>query len=68
MSDAPEYDIITAKEKQAQRGLRTRGICFSSAINEQTSDEIGQEARQREFASIVSRKEKQSATRKRIFI
>ena len=45
---------MSAKEKQATRS----GICFSKgnrrfpiAINEQTSDEIGQKARQREFAS-----------------
>ena len=34
------YDIMSAKEKQATRS----GICFSCAINEQTSDEIGQES------------------------
>ncbi len=44
----PVYDMMSAKEKQATRS----GICFSSAINEQTPDEIGQEARQRAFASV----------------
>ncbi|MDE6661741.1 MAG: DNA polymerase I, partial [Lachnospiraceae bacterium] len=42
------YDIITAEEKQATRS----GICFSCGINEQTSDEIGQRARTRGFASL----------------
>ncbi len=35
------YDIMSAKEKQATRS----GICFSCGINEQMSDEVGQEAR-----------------------
>lgn len=39
---------MSVKENQATRS----GIWFSSAINEQTSDEIGQKARKRVFASI----------------
>ncbi|MBD5445541.1 MAG: DNA polymerase I, partial [Lachnospiraceae bacterium] len=42
------YDIIAAEEKQATRS----GICFSCGINERTSDEIGQRARTRGFASL----------------
>jgi len=58
------YDIIAAEEKQAARGLRTRDICFSCGINEQTSDEIGQGAprvpwtRSRGFASVHPRRGK----------
>ena len=51
------YDIIPAEEKQATRSV----ICFSAGINEQRSDEIGQEARQRAFASpreILNQEEK----------
>ncbi len=60
MSDAPEYDIITAKEKQAQRGLRARVICFSAVINEKAFDEVkqrvrrGLRTRKHELSSIVS--------------
>ncbi len=35
-----EYDIMSAKEKQATRS----GICFSCAINEQAVCEAGDEA------------------------
>ena len=41
---------MIAREKQATRSV----ICFSAIINEQTSDEIGYGARQREFASLIT--------------
>ena len=42
------YNILHAKEKQA---TAQQAFVFLACSNEQTSDEIGQEARQREFAS-----------------
>ncbi len=43
-------DIIIAGEKQATRS----GICFSAMVNEQTSDEIGQEALKARVASSMT--------------
>ena len=47
---------MVAKEKQSavadKKSATEAGICFSCNINEQTSDEVGQRARQREFASL----------------
>ena len=56
------YDIIPAEEKQATRSV----ICFSAGINEQRSDEIGQEARQRAFAS--PRMQKKNKRREASFV
>ena len=44
------HDIIIAGEKQATRS----GICFSAMVNEQTSDEIGQEALKARVASSMT--------------
>ncbi len=46
------YDIMGAEEKQAQRGLRARGICFSCAINEKAFDEVKQESARRHAVAI----------------
>jgi len=46
------YDIIAAEEKEA---AAKADIYFSRGINEQTPDEIGQKAREREFASLDDR-------------
>ena len=43
------YDIMSAEKKQA---TAKQAFVFSCTINEQTPDEIGQEARQRGFASL----------------
>ena len=43
------YDIMSAKEKQA---TAKQAFVFAAVMNEQTPDEIGQEARQRGFASL----------------
>ena len=54
-------DIITAKEKQATQS----GICFSCGINEQTSDEIGQRAQERGFASMTYGSKRKTSDAKR---
>ncbi len=46
------YDIIAAEKKEA---AAKADIYFSRGINEQTPDEIGQKAREREFASLDDR-------------
>ena len=62
------YGIIVAKEKQA---AAEQTFVFLAAINEQTSDKIGQKARKREFASlddIMSIEKKQAAAEQTFFI